>query len=99
MVSLVSDVLKQIIPSLRAYSFFPQQGELKQQNAAKKRAEQLEELLQHKPKELMQILTNPKNRDYVIGLAHDLNTYGPDIIKSLDKENVVNMVLDLARIG
>lgn len=99
MVSLVSDVLKQTISSLRAYSFFPQQGELKQQNAAKKRAEQLEELLQHKPKELMQILTNPKNRDYVIGLAHDLNTYGPDIIKSLDKENVVNMVLDLARIG
>ena len=48
---------------------------------------------------LAAILTSPKNEKFVEGLIEDINSFGSDIIASLDKQNVVRLLQDLPKIG
>lgn len=64
-----------------------------------KRIKQLMELSHMEDSRLAAILTSPKNEKFVEGLIEDINSFGSDIIASLDKQNVVRLLQDLPKIG
>ena len=59
----------------------------------------LESLLHMSDKQLKNVLTNPKNKDFVEGLAKQMDIFGSETIGAIDTRSIKNILRDIPRIG
>lgn len=59
----------------------------------------LESLLHMSDKQLKNVLTNPKNKDFVEGLAKQMDIFGNETIGAIDTRSIKNILRDIPRIG
>lgn len=100
-IPIIKDILTEASTSLRTLASAQDIiGNPKDSEKYKSDAEYIESLIQDNTNEqLMQMLSNPKNNQFILWISSIINTYGNDIIRHLDKQYILEIIDDIAKMG
>lgn len=99
--SIVKDILTEASTSLRTLASAQDIiGNTEDSERYNSDAEYIEQLIQdNTPKQLMQMLSNPKNNQFISWISSIINAYGNDVIRHLDKQFILKKIDDIAKMG